>query len=89
MNHRRLKSTDLQSVAIDRSATPPLIPYRVEDLVNSFYFLELIAFCSDCQPFFYLFLNLFVLSCWTAEIFLPIYLMIRGFYAKFYGCEKF
>lgn len=69
LNHRRLKSTDLQSVAIDRSATPPLIPYRVEDLVNSFYFLELIAFCSDCQPFFYLFLNLFVLSCWTAEIF--------------------
>lgn len=23
-NHRRLKSTDLQSVAFDRSATPPL-----------------------------------------------------------------
>ena len=24
-NHRRLKSTDLQSVAFDRSATPPYI----------------------------------------------------------------
>lgn len=54
-NHRRRKSTDLQSVAFDRSATPPLKSFLRGKKNKSFNLTRGMKtyFCDNVNKFFY------------------------------------